>query len=255
MARSKQEEQSVLAGRNPVREALESGAALDKVFLQNGIDRKVAGQIRALAKQAAVPVQSVPGQRLERLAPRVNHQGVAAILAEVDYLDVDDMLRAIAPDLDTVRERKPVVLVMDGIQDSYNLGAILRSAVAAGVSGVILPMRGAASVNAAALKTSAGTARRIPIARADNLVDVLGQLKERGYWVAGADGQGDQTVWTADWDRPVAIVMGNESDGMTRQVSRACDFLVRIPMSGQAESLNVSVAAGVLLFAAAKVRG
>ena len=254
MAAKNSDAGTVIAGRNPVREALERGQGLEKVFLQNGMDRRVAGEIRSLAKAAGVPVQSVPAQRLERLVPGVNHQGVAAVGAEVDYVEVDDMLRGIAPERDDVQQRKPIILLLDGVQDSHNLGAILRSAVAAGVDGVVLPNRGASGVNAAAVKTSAGTAGRIPIARVDDLAQTVMQLKERGYWVAGADGSGKETVWGMDWNRPLALVLGSESDGMSRQVARSCDFRVSIPMRGPAESLNVSVAAGILLFAAARSR-
>ncbi|MBO6576672.1 MAG: 23S rRNA (guanosine(2251)-2'-O)-methyltransferase RlmB [Rhodothermales bacterium] len=254
MARKKQPEATVIAGRNPVREALERGQQLEKLYLQNGMDGRVAAQLRTLAKQSGTPVQSVPGQRLERLAPGVNHQGCAAVVAEVAYRDVDEMLREIAPDHDAVKSSKPLVLILDGVQDSHNLGAILRSAVAAGVSGVILPTRGSAGVNTAVIKTSAGTARRIPIARVDNVTDVIQQLKERGYWVAGADGGGEETVWTMDWDRPTALVMGSEGEGMRAGVAKACDYRVSIPMRGPAESLNVSVAAGILLFAAVRGR-
>lgn len=254
MAKKQTDPWQVVAGRNPVREALEAGARIEKIFLLNGMDRRVAAELRSLAKEAAVPVQQVPAQRLERLAPGVNHQGVAALVAEIDYVDVDDMLRDIAPDLDAVRALKPMVLMLDGVQDSHNLGAILRSAVAAGAAGIIIPMTGAAGVNAVVLKTSAGTASRIPISRVDNLVRTIQMLKERGYWIVGADGESEDTVWSQDWDRPIVIVMGSESDGMRRTVAEACDYRVRIPMRGPVESLNVSVAAGILLFAAARGR-
>jgi 23S rRNA (guanosine2251-2'-O)-methyltransferase len=244
----------ILSGRNPVREALESGNGLEKLFLQEGIDRRIAGELRALARAAGVPVQSVPVQRLERLVPGVNHQGVAAVLSTVDYLEVDDMLRKVAPDLDSVRRTKPIILVLDGIQDPHNLGAILRTAVAAGANGVILPTRGAAPVNAAVLKTSAGAARHIPIARVENVIQTLDQLKERGYWVAGADGAAEQSLWSMDWDRPLVLVIGSESSGMRPAVSKACDHRLRIPMRGPAESLNASVAAGIILFAATQCR-
>lgn len=254
MAKKGTDTRTIVAGRNPVREALEEGEGLEKLYMANGIDGRLGAQLRALAKAAGVPVQSVPPQRLERLVPGVNHQGVVLVQAEVDYLDVDDMLRAIAPENDDVRTQKPLILLLDGIQDAHNLGAILRTAVAAGADGVILPMRGAAGVNAAAIKTSAGMARHIPIARVDDIKGTITQLKERGYWIAGADGAGEVTAWDMDWDRATVIVMGSESDGMQMSVAKACDYRVSIPMPGSAESLNVSVAAGILLFAAVKSR-
>ncbi|NNE69870.1 MAG: 23S rRNA (guanosine(2251)-2'-O)-methyltransferase RlmB, partial [Rhodothermales bacterium] len=132
MAKKRADTRSLVAGRNPVREALEAGKGLEKLFIQNGIDGRFGAQMRALAKEAGVPVQSVPPQRLESLVPGVNHQGVVLLQAEVEYLDVDDMLREIAPEHEDVKERKPLILLLDGIQDPHNLGAILRTAVAVG---------------------------------------------------------------------------------------------------------------------------
>ena len=246
--------QTLLAGRNPVREALEQGRAIDKVLLQNGIDRRVAGEIRSLARDADIPVQSVPLQRLERAVPGVNHQGVVALLATVRYAGFDDMLRDAAPDRDTVTREKPLIVALDGVQDPHNLGAIIRSAVAAGANGVVLPLRGSAPLNTAALKASAGTALQIPVARVTSLPEALMQLKERGYWVAGVDGTGEQSVWDMDWNRPLALIVGSEASGLDPKVSRTCDYLVRIPMRGPVDSLNASVAAGVLLFAATRDR-
>lgn len=254
MAKKRADTRSLVAGRNPVREALEAGEGLEKLYLQNGIDGRLGSQLRAMAKEAGVPVQSVPPQRLESLVPGVNHQGVVLLLAEVDYLDVDDMLREIAPEHDDVKTRKPLILLLDGIQDPHNLGAILRTAVAVGVAGVILPMRGAAAVTTAAVKTSAGLARHIPIARVLDVKRTITQLKERGYWIAGADGAGEVTVWEMDWDRATVLVMGSESDGMQASVAKSCDYRVSIPMPGSAESLNVSVAAGILLYSAVRCR-
>ncbi len=254
MTKKPEESSNILTGRNPVREALEAGVDLEKLFLQEGIDRRVAGELRALARNAGVPVQSVPIQRLERLVPGVNHQGVAALGSEVGYLEVDDMLSQVAGDLDTVKRTKPIIVVLDGIQDPHNLGAILRTSVAAGANGVILPTRGAAPVNATVLKTSAGAARLIPIARVDNIVQTIEQLKERGYWVAGADGGASQSIWSMDWDRPLVLIIGGESSGMRPVVAKACDHRLRIPMRGPTDSLNASVAAGIVLFAATQCR-
>lgn len=247
-------EPPMLAGRNPVREALEGKSDLEKVLIQADLPGRIQGEFRALAKAAGVPVQQVPQARLEHLVPGVNHQGVVALLASVGYRDFDDMLSAIAPTRDDVVARKPIVVLLDGIQDPHNLGAILRTAVAAGASGAVVPERGAAPLNAAALKASAGLAHRIPVARVTNLRDAIWQLKERGYWVVGADGDGEATCWDLDWDRPIALVIGSEGLGMRPGVAADCDYRVRIPMPGPAESLNASVAAGILLFAAIRGR-
>ncbi|ARA92538.1 23S rRNA (guanosine(2251)-2'-O)-methyltransferase RlmB [Rhodothermaceae bacterium RA] len=246
---------SVIVGRHPVREALERDAGrIEKVLIQKGTGGPPVEAIRRLATQSGVPVQYVPAPRIARLAAGLNHQGVAALASPVAYVDLDAMLRRIAPDHEAVRARKPLLLLLDQIEDPYNLGAILRSAAAAGVDGVIVTRQHMAPVNAAALKASAGTAGRVPVARVGNLAETILQLKERGYWVAGAAGDGETTVWEMDWDRPVALVMGSEGKGLRRRVADVCDYRVAIPMRGAVESLNVSVATGILLFEAVRVR-
>ena len=250
----------VLAGRNPVREALDRGdGRLEKVYLQKGVHGSAIDSIRRQARGAGVPVQMVPRPKIDGLAPQAEHQGVVAVVAPVAYLDLDHMLSVIAPTLDDVREQKPVLVVLDEIEDPRNFGAILRSAVAAGADGVVVPERRMAPLSAVAVKASAGTALQIPIARASNLAETLTQLKERGYWVVGladdgAEGVERTTVWDYDWDRAVAVVVGNEGSGLRPGVRAACDVLASIPMRGPAESLNASVAAGIALFAAVRER-
>ena len=255
------EDTSILVGRNPVREALERGErSLEKVLLQQGAGGEPVAAIRRAAKAAGVPVQVVPLVKLNALAPGTNHQGVVALAAAVGYTDLDAMLERVAPTLDVVRATKPVLVALDGIEDPYNFGAILRSAVAAGVAGVIVPERGQAPLSATALKASAGTATRIPVARVTNLAETLFALKERGYWIVGLEGGADDsaqertTVWAYDWDRPIVLVVGSEGSGMRPRVQGACDVLAAIPMRGPAESLNASVAAGIALFAAVRDR-
>ena len=248
----------VLAGRNPVREALDRGdGRVEKVVLQKGAHGSAIDAVRRLARSAGVPVQVAPKQKLDRMAPQAEHQGVAAVIAPVAYADLDAMLSDVAPTLDEVRASKPVLIAIDGVEDPRNYGAILRSAVAAGAAGAIVPSREMAPLSAVAVKASAGTALRIPIARVTNLAEAIHQLKERGYWVVGlADDGGDDatTVWDYDWDRPVVVVVGNEGAGLRPGVRSACDVLASIPMRGPAESLNASVAAGIALFAAVRGR-
>lgn len=252
---SKPADEQLIVGRNPVREALEHGAPpLDRLLLQQGTGGRALDDLRRLAAAAGVKVQYVPVRRLDQLAPGLVHQGVAAYAAPFAYLDVDTLLTRIAPTLDEVRRRRPLVLVLDQIEDPHNFGAILRTAVAMGVDGVVVPERRMAPLSPAAVKASAGLAGRIPIARAVNLAQVLEQLKERGYWVAGAAGDGETTVWEMDWARPLALVMGSEGKGLRPRVAAACDYRVAIPMPGPAESLNVSVATGMLLLAATRAR-
>lgn len=255
MAREARVSGSVVAGRNPVREALERGdVPLEKLYVQRGLEGQPIAMLRGMARAAGVPVQYVPHGRLNALAGGATHQGVVAIVAPVDYLDLDDLLSAVAPTIDAVRKAKPILVMLDEIQDPHNFGAILRSALGAGVAGVIVPERNMAPLSATAVKASAGAALRIPIARAGNLQQAIVQLKERGYWVIGAAADAAQTVWDVDWDRPLVLVIGSEGSGMRPGVRKSCDEAVSIPIKGPVESLNASVAAGVLLFAAARGR-
>lgn len=253
MSATRNDDAALLLGRNPVREAIErEPRRIEKVMLQQGVSAGDLAEIRRLSDDAGVQVQYVPAGRLNQLARGLNHQGVAAVMTAVAYAELSEMLASIAPTRDDVIRRKPRLLLLDGIQDPFNFGAILRSAVASGTSGVIVPRRNMAPLNAAALKASAGTAGRIPIARVDSVGETIYQLKERGYWVAASAPHGDVTVWDVDFDRPTAIVIGSEGKGIRQRTLEACDYRVRIPMYGPAESLNASVAAGILLFAAAR---
>jgi len=246
---------STLIGRQPVLEALNrDDLGIEKVMLEQGASGEDIGVIRALADDRGAPVQYVPTTRLRHEADGAAHQGVVAIAAPIRYREVDEMLSDIAPTWSDVKAKTPLLLVIDRVTDPRNFGAILRSAVAAGTDGVIVPTREMAPLNAAAIKASAGTAPRIPIARSDNLPRLLTQLKERGYWIYGAEGTADTAHWDADWNRPAVVVLGSEGEGLAPEVAEACDELVAIPMRGPAESLNVSVAAGLLLFAAARAR-
>ncbi|HEX7072232.1 MAG TPA: 23S rRNA (guanosine(2251)-2'-O)-methyltransferase RlmB [Rhodothermales bacterium] len=255
MARDNENAGAVIAGRNPVREALERGdVQFEKVYLQRGLEGRPIAQLHGLARAAGVPVQFVPQGRLNELAGGASHQGVVAVVAPVAYLDLDDLLTSVADGIDAVRAVKPILLMLDEIQDPHNFGAILRSAVGAGASGVIVPERNMAPLSATAVKSSAGAALRIPIARVGNLAQAAIQLKERGYWVIGAAGEATQTVWEANWDRPIVLVVGSEGTGIREGLRKACDELVAIPIRGPVESLNASVAAGVVLFAAVRER-
>lgn len=251
-----QQDTSTLIGRNPVREALERGdVGIEKVMLEQNAHGSVVRDIRDAAKDRGIPIQYVPEARLAHEAQGAAHQGVVAIASPIKYATVHEMLSDVAGTWDAVQAKKPLLLVIDHVTDPRNFGAILRSAVAAGVDGVIVPARGMAPLNAAAIKASAGTATRIPIARASSLAEVLQQLKERSYWIVGAEGTAEATLWDVDWDRPMTVVMGSEGKGLASDVAAECDQLASIPMRGPAESLNVSVAAGLFLFAAARGRG
>ena len=244
-----------LVGRNPVREALaQEETRVEKVFLQEGVGGPAIKAIQQAARAHGVPVQVVPKARLDRLAAGAVHQGVVAFVAPVRYWTLEELLGTVAPSPEVVQERLPLLVALDQIEDPHNYGAILRTATAAGVAGVLVPRHRMAPLNAAALKASAGAALRVPIARVTNLTRALEMLKTHGFWVAGASSSGDVSVWEMDWHRPLVLVLGNEGRGLRPRVAKTCDLLVSIPLRGPVESLNVSVAAGILLFAATRTR-
>ncbi|MEZ4701401.1 MAG: 23S rRNA (guanosine(2251)-2'-O)-methyltransferase RlmB [Rhodothermales bacterium] len=246
---------SVLIGRKPVKEALiNQPRSIEKILLTKRGGGPEIDAIRATASRQGVPVQYAPEVRLDKESGRANHQGVVAFISGIEYRDLDDMLRDIAPTRDEVAERRPVVLALDRVEDPHNLGAMLRSALAAGVAGVIVPDQRMAPLNAAAMKASAGAAMRLPIARVGKLSEALYQMKERGYWVVGTESTEGDTIWSFDWLKPVVIVMGSEGMGLHPSVKEQCDALVSIPLFGPVESLNVSVACALTVYAAAMQR-
>ena len=253
MAKPSSTDRTLIVGRHPVREALDREPEhIERVYLQQG--GRGLGVFRRAARGAGVPVQDVPAQRLTKVAGQVRHQGVVAFRTPLPLYTLESMLAAVAPSLDAVRQDKPLLLVLDRIEDPRNFGALVRTAVAAGVSGVLISARRMAPLSAVMIKASAGTATRLPIARTEDLASALEQLKERGYWVLGAAAETGAAAWNVDWRRPTALVIGSEAAGLEHRIARACDTLVSIPMPGDAESLNVSVAAGILLFAAVRDR-
>ncbi|HYE57968.1 MAG TPA: 23S rRNA (guanosine(2251)-2'-O)-methyltransferase RlmB [Rhodothermales bacterium] len=244
----------LLIGRTPVREALERrDARLEKLYLPREAKGLLA-DLHRLAREAGVPVQFVPPPKLDALARGGHHQGVVAVLSGVAYHEAEQMLDEIAADYDALLAWRPLLVALDGLEDPHNVGAVLRSAVAAGAAAVLVPAQGTAPIGAVALKASAGTALHLPIARVSSLVRALEGLKERGYTVVGAAGEGVTLHTAFDWTGPVVLVVGSEGRGLSPAVRRACDALVRIAMPGPAESLNASVAAGVLLFEAVRQR-
>lgn len=228
----------------PVIESLRSGAVpIEKVMIADGKPHKRLTEIRTLAQKQGVPVQTVPRKALERnLPPDANHQGVMAIAAAAEYADADLLV-------DRLAERSDALcLVLDGITDPHNLGAILRTAECAGVKAVFIPERRSAGLNETVAKTSAGAVNFVDVARAPNINRLIERLKEAGFWVAGADGSAVTAHTEHDWSGKWAVVLGNEGEGIHRLTREKCDVLVSIPMYGRIDSLNVSVAAGVLLF-------
>ncbi|MGH9875092.1 MAG: 23S rRNA (guanosine(2251)-2'-O)-methyltransferase RlmB [Pyrinomonadaceae bacterium] len=240
-------------GLNPVLEALRAGnKKLEHITIAEGARHERLRELLDLARHARVPVHRAPKFALDRALPDVTHQGVIARTAAATYRDAEELLDALAARVGTAEP--PLVLGLDAVEDPRNLGAILRTAECAGVTGVFIPERRAVGLTATVAKTAAGALEHISVARVTNLVQLIEQLKQRNIWVIGAaaDGTSDYTEW--DWTVPSALFVGGEGTGLHRLVRERCDALVRIPLLGRIESLNVSVAAGVILYEALRQR-
>lgn len=238
--------ENLLVGRNPIREALKSGQGLEKLLVQEGEISGSAREIVAKAMEAGVVVQHVSKARLDAIYP--HHQGMLAYASAHEYADVDEMFDAAA-----AKNEDPFIVVLDGITDPHNLGAIIRSAECMGATGVIIPQRRSAGLTPAAVKAAAGALSYIPVAKVGNLNRTLDDLKKRGVWVTGAAADGipvDQLTLTG----PIAVVIGAEGEGISPLCRRNCDQLAALPMYGHIESLNASVAAGILFSEIAKAR-
>jgi 23S rRNA (guanosine2251-2'-O)-methyltransferase len=232
------------------------GAVLDRaperlleLWIAEPRDDARTRELKERARGLGIHVQPVGGDALHKLVGDVNHQGAVAALRPLKPWDDDDLMEML-DGLSAV----PLLLVLDGVTDPHNLGACLRSADAVGAQAVIIPRDRAASVDGVVRKVAAGAAEFVPVASVTNLARTLDLLKERQIWVVGTAGEAEQTLFDADLNRPLALVLGAEGSGMRRLTRERCDFLVRIPMAGQVESLNVSVAAGVALFEARRQR-
>lgn len=237
------EEKSTIEGRNPVWEALRAELPLDKILVSETARREPLGKIFALAKQSGVPVQTVRPQKLAELAETEASQGIVAVCAAARYAQVDELL-AHAEE----KGRPPFLIIADEITDPHNLGAIIRTANAAGADGVIISKNRSAGIGPIVAKTSAGAVSHTPVARVTNLAQEIDRLKERGLWVTGADMNGETDLYHSSLTGPIALVVGSEGKGISRLVREKCDFLVRIPMLGEINSLNASVAAAVMMY-------
>jgi len=220
-----------------------------ELWLAQPRDDRRARELKERALAVGVRVQPVAGEALVKLVGDVAHQGAVAAVRPLKPWDGDDLAAALSG-----FGAEPLLLVLDGITDPHNLGACLRTAEAAGVHAVVIPRDRSAGIDAVARKVAAGAAEFVPIASVTNLARTLDLLKERGLWIVGTDEAAGQTLFAADLRRPLAVVLGGEGGGMRRLTRERCDFLVRIPMAGRVESLNVSVAAGVALFEARRQR-
>lgn len=238
-----------IEGRNSVIELLESDRDINKILIAKGERHGSINKIITLAKQRKIVIAEVERQKLNAISKTDNHQGVIAIVPPFNYASVEDII--------SVTKQKgedPFILILDGIEDPHNLGSIIRTAETAGVHGVIIPKRRAASVNATVSKVSSGAVEHVKIARVNNLNETIKYLKEQGLWICGTDGEAKTYYYNQDLKGPIAIVIGSEGFGMSKLVKENCDFLVKIPMKGKITSLNASVSAGIVIYEAVKQR-
>ncbi len=236
-----------LEGRHAITEALRANRSLDKLYFAKGADG--LRQLLELARSAGVVTVERDRAQLDLMSQTKRHQGVIATVAARRYAEVDELLAAAA-----ASGRPPLLVVCDGVEDGRNLGAICRTAEAAGAHGIIIPKRRSASLSAWTDRAAAGALAFLPVARVSNLTATLKELKDKGLWVYGADAGGDSDVFATDLSGPTVLVLGSEQDGLSRLVREQCDFILSIPMYGQINSLNVSAAAAVLLYAAVNSR-
>jgi 23S rRNA (guanosine2251-2'-O)-methyltransferase len=239
-----------IIGINPVLEALRSGRPIRRILIAENRrrDREVQ-EILRMAREQGAEVRFAGRDLVARETDGVRHQGIVALAAAKQYAVLDDILR-----IPEKKGQTPLFLVLDGVEDPRNLGAILRTADAAGVHGVVIPDRRAAGLTETVGKAAAGALEHVPVVKVTNVANTLEDLKRAGVWVAGAEADGELSYWDADLVRPTALVLGGEDRGVRRLVRERCDYLVSLPLYGSISSLNVSVAAGILLYEALRQR-
>lgn len=234
--------EDIIYGRNPVLEALQANQEINKLLVLETSKDKTLQKVVDAAKARKVLIQYVARKKLDQLADGENHQGVIAFVAPYHYSEVETILENAYS-----KGEEPFLIICDEITDPHNLGSIIRTANAVGAHGVIIPKRRSASVNATVVKTSCGAAAYVPVARVTNLVQAMATLKEKGIWIAGTD-MGAPNYTTANLKGPIAIVIGNEGDGIGRLVKENCDFMISLPMFGEVSSLNAAVAGAVVMY-------
>ncbi len=244
----KEQGNNVIAGRNPVTEVLRSGREIDRLLVAHGQTGGSVAAIIAKCRDRGILVKEVSPAKLDYLTGGANHQGVAVLIATQEYSTVEDILSYAKE-----KNESPFIIICDEIEDPHNLGAIIRTAEATGVHGIIIPKRRSASLNVTVAKAASGALEYMKVARVTNISNEIEKLKEEGVWVFGADMDGEDYSLT-DFDCPCALVIGNEGKGIGSLVAKKCDKIVSLPMMGQINSLNASVAAGVLMYAVVKSR-
>ena len=237
----------LLVGRNPVMEALKSGRGIEKLLIVSGAEGSVI-KIEGMARDRGIDIQYVQRSALDRMTDGAVHQGVAAYVSDFEYCEPEEILRVAEE-----KREDPFLIILDGIEDPHNLGAIIRTADAAGAHGVIIPKRRAALITPTAEKSAAGAAEYVPVSRVTNLARTIDDLKEAGIWIAAADMDGEE-VWGANLTGPIGLVIGNEGHGISRLIREKCDFTVSFPMLGKINSLNASNAAALLMYEVVRQR-
>jgi 23S rRNA (guanosine2251-2'-O)-methyltransferase len=241
-----------LTGIHAVREALEAGRAFDRIVIAKGRQDSRVEEIVQAARERNISVRFEDRGQLDRLADSKDHQGVVALVAARAARTLDEILAA--ANAGAGRGEKGLIVLLDGVEDPHNLGAVIRTALAAGANGVVIPERRAAGLTDTVARASAGALAHLAVAKVTNLVRTMGELKEAGYWLVGLDERGDKNYTDVDYTSPTAIVLGGEGKGLHELTRKRCDFVVSLPTTGPVKSLNVSVAAGVVLFEALRQR-
>ncbi len=238
-----------IEGRNAVLELLESGKDINKIYITKGEKKGSITKIIAIANEKKIVIVEKDKKQMNMMAGTENYQGVIAIVPPYKYVEIEDILNNAKE-----KNKDPLILILDGIEDTHNLGAIIRTAEAAGVDGIIIPKRRAASVNSTVSKVACGALEYMKIARVNNINDAINKLKENGIWVCGTALDSDKYYYEQDLTGPLAIVIGNEANGISNLVKRNCDFLIKIPMIGNVQSLNASVSTGIVIYGAIRQR-
>ena len=238
-----------IEGRNPVVEAMKADAKIQRIIIQEGIKGKTVDELVGMAKSKGIKIETASKVALNDMAETESHQGFIAYAEDYKYYEIDDILEYARS-----KGEAPFVVILDEIQDPHNFGSIIRTANAAGVHGIIIPKHRAAGVTSVVSKTSAGAVEHTRVAQVTNIARAIEELQEAGVWIMGGALEGDQTLYQANLKGPLGIIVGSEGEGIRRLVKEKCDFLVQIPMYGQIESLNASVAAGVMIYEAVRQR-
>ena len=238
-----------IEGRNSVLELLESGKDINKIFVTRGEKHGSINKILAIAKEKRIIIVEKDKKQMDEMAQEENYQGVIAIVPPFEYVEIEEILETAKQ-----RQEDPFILILDGIEDPHNLGSIIRTAETAGVHGIIIPKRRAASVNSTVNKTSAGAVEHMKIARVTNISDAIEELKQAGLWICGTDISAEKYYYNQDLTGPLGVVIGNEGKGISQKVKKNCDFNVKIPMRGKVTSLNASVSTGIIIYEAVKQR-